>query len=355
MLLLFYGAIIVLFITVLLIMIASTYTNEILPLKNKFGFIRSYISLICVILFEYFGLYAESKGASYRTAYIGANILLFTFAPTIPIFLAASIYELKHKKVIIFILFANFLFQVISIKTGWVFIVDEMNIYHRGEFYWVYFLITTLATFLLFYYLYLLSKQYQTKNNILILFILTLHQIGSFLQMANPNFYTIWPASILTVIMVYIHYISLINQVDSLTSLLNRRCYENKLVSIKNDAIVLYFDIDKFKVVNDTYGHSFGDIALHEVGFLIKKVYSSNGYCYRIGGDEFSVILHNDIKNVDKFNANFIKEITELNTKDSRFPFVSVGYGYYYPKKNTIDDAIEQADKMMYAEKHKNL
>ena len=53
------------------------------------------------------------------------------------------------------------------------------------------------------------------------------------------------------------------------------------------------FDVDDFKQINDRYGHIQGDLCLAGIAECIKKSYANFGYCYRIGGDEFCVLLKN--------------------------------------------------------------
>ena len=61
-------------------------------------------------------------------------------------------------------------------------------------------------------------------------------------------------------------------------------------------SVLVVFDVDAFKQINDSYGHVQGDLCLAEIAECIKKAYANFGYCYRIGGDEFCVLL----KNADK-------------------------------------------------------
>lgn len=92
-------------------------------------------------------------------------------------------------------------------------------------------------------------------------------------------------------IFIYIYFVDILQKSDPLTGLLNRGSYINKLSSLASKVAIVYFDVDEFKSVNDKYGHLYGDKVLHNVGQLIKDVYAKYGSCYRIGGDEFCVVL----------------------------------------------------------------
>ena len=82
---------------------------------------------------------------------------------------------------------------------------------------------------------------------------------------------------------------------DSLTSLLNRRAFERDLEEalsvVGNDVILLHIDLDRFKWINDTLGHPAGDAVLVAVSYRIKHIASGVGPVYRVGGDEFVVVL----------------------------------------------------------------
>lgn len=84
---------------------------------------------------------------------------------------------------------------------------------------------------------------------------------------------------------------------DSLTGLLNRKEFETRLGKIlaatrKNDShALLYIDLDQFKIINDTCGHSAGDELLRQVTALLHAKLRTRDTLARLGGDEFGVIL----------------------------------------------------------------
>lgn len=61
----------------------------------------------------------------------------------------------------------------------------------------------------------------------------------------------------------------------------------------RRGGVLVVFDVDDFKQINDRYGHLQGDLCLAEIGRCIKKAYARSGYCYRTGGDEFCVLMEN--------------------------------------------------------------
>ncbi len=124
------------------------------------------------------------------------------------------------------------------------------------------------------------------------------------------------------------------------------------LLSEQKAGLFCLFDVDKFKNVNDTYGHLFGDVCLEKIAIQIRHVYGKYGTCYRIGGDEFCVIMQKNIVDIDIINNHFQQAVESLQQSDQRIPQVAYGYAYYDMKSEHIQKIIEQADTMMYQNKH---
>ena len=118
---------------------------------------------------------------------------------------------------------------------------------------------------------------------------------------------------------------------------------------------VLFFDIDFFKNVNDTYGHNVGDEVLKLVSRTLKSNLRSDDKIGRWGGEEFIAVLRmNDINELyeiaEKLRILVSKSVYHLNATDSIEVTISIG-GALIKKDETIELLIDRADKNMYSSK----
>lgn len=144
---------------------------------------------------------------------------------------------------------------------------------------------------------------------------------------------------------------------DMLTEVYNRNAYEDTLRSLEQQEMqlrttcVALFDINNMKEINDCYGHECGDMALKTCCRCILQAFGEEGACYRIGGDEFVYIIHN--QQVMAHGAARFGEEVRREARALQFPFnVAMGYACYDPKKDmSLRDVIQRSDKMMYRNK----
>lgn len=145
--------------------------------------------------------------------------------------------------------------------------------------------------------------------------------------------------------------------IDPLTGIANRRRFfekANGLLLSKNPPLppftLCIFDIDRFKEINDTYGHDMGDAILCYFVESIKKRLNDKECFARFGGDEFMVIFQrneNEIKSVlEQIHTDISKSHTLLG-KQIYFS-VSMGWTQINVKYDTIDVAIKRADLHLY-------
>ncbi len=148
---------------------------------------------------------------------------------------------------------------------------------------------------------------------------------------------------------------------DSLTGLPNRNSFIKRLEEIivegsSESFAVLFLDLDRFKVINDTKGHSTGDLILREVANRLNKVVPENGEVFRQGGDEFLIIL----KPMRKGNVVFLADqILHTFTRPFKidhqefFVTPSIGVSMYPEDGLDPENLIKHADTAMYLAKEK--
>lgn len=145
---------------------------------------------------------------------------------------------------------------------------------------------------------------------------------------------------------------------DSLTGLYNRSFYAEYMKKHhfeRTDSIVVMFDVNNLKLCNDTYGHSCGDLLIRYAANLISETFSERGKCFRMGGDEFCVILRKkDLQECVDLLNKFDQAVIDFNNNSTEEFLVQVAYGYaYYDSDLDFDfsDTMRRADKMMYQKK----
>ncbi len=143
---------------------------------------------------------------------------------------------------------------------------------------------------------------------------------------------------------------------DILTQMYNRNAFnmwEERQETLKGLTIVT-FDLNNLKECNDTLGHGAGDHYLIEAARIIKMAFANYGQCYRIGGDEFCVVLGHSRRNtVPQRIQKMLQLQAEFNEKDQEVEMaIAYGYASYDPYKDrSVEDIRSRADEMMYEKK----
>lgn len=149
---------------------------------------------------------------------------------------------------------------------------------------------------------------------------------------------------------------------DPITNLPNRRAVFEHLRSVlevkttRRNPAFIYLDLDRFKVINDTFGHQVGDLLLAEIGAKLRQVIFEQHYVGRIGGDEFGIVITDSSKTDLQQLALHIRQAMRIpvRAKNLELPVdVSVGAAVYPKGGVTADELITNADIAMYhAKRH---
>lgn len=147
--------------------------------------------------------------------------------------------------------------------------------------------------------------------------------------------------------------------IDLMANCYSRTAYNQDVEKLSKESMegvcVLLFDVNNLKNINDTYGHLAGDKAIKTCALCIRKVFERVGKVYRIGGDEFTVIISQCDKNMLLQRLAVFQRLAGEQNKRLEFTFqVAWGYAIYEPvKDNRIEDLIHRADASMYEHKQR--
>ena len=142
---------------------------------------------------------------------------------------------------------------------------------------------------------------------------------------------------------------------DSLTGLYNRMVFESeRRILSGSDIALILIDIDKFKDINDTYGHDAGDRVLKRVGEIIAAAFRSTDFPCRIGGDEFAVIL---LKMTPEYLPILMTKLDQIrnelkNSEGIPEATLSIG-GAFNNGELGEDELFKKADMALYEAKNK--
>jgi diguanylate cyclase (GGDEF)-like protein/PAS domain S-box-containing protein len=149
---------------------------------------------------------------------------------------------------------------------------------------------------------------------------------------------------------------------DSLTGLPNRVLFHDRLLSAAAAArrsgrtiAVLMLDLDRFKPVNDTFGHSCGDDVLRDLAHSVARVLRESDTVARIGGDEFAVLLADtDPPGAVQVAEKLVQVVRQPRDIEGRLVSVgtSIGISLFPDQTDDVDVLLQQADSAMYAAKH---
>ncbi|MBT0587524.1 EAL domain-containing protein [Alteromonas sp. SM 2104] len=147
--------------------------------------------------------------------------------------------------------------------------------------------------------------------------------------------------------------------VDPLTDLPNRSFFQashQNLVRKDVPHTLMCLDMDNFKKINDSLGHQTGDILIKQIARRVQRVVGSVATCYRLGGDEFSLLLENraDVHTITHFAQNVLDTLSRpfVINKQEFVLSASLGIAFYPDDGATPQELLKNADTAMYFAKN---
>ncbi len=247
---------------------------------------------------------------------------------------------------------------IVNFFTGKVFFIDGNNVYGRGPLFWLY----TVIQFVFIadgIVLYIIAKR---KGGILkffpaVQFVVPIFT-GIIIQACFYGVSAIWPCLSVSVCGLVT---SLQNEnifIDRLTGIYNRFYLDNLKQRVsrtkKTVFAAMMIDMNGFKNINDSFGHSTGDEALIAAATLLSEAVGYSGIVTRYAGDEFVIVLNtSNESNVEEIKEKIYSLLDRYN-KESGKPYklsVALGHSVLDLSTKTVDELLKEVDDKMYKNK----
>ena len=338
---------------VLSFMCILTKLSESLNKKQKRGFFFAFALIAVISVLEVVTLAVDGTPAGYRWLNILSNYLGFGLSPGVCLCL---VYVMDRKKRMNRWFGAAacceacyLLFLALSIPAGLVFSVSADNVYSRGQYFYIYIIMYFAAIVYLSVSTFVTAREFQNRSRALIYPLMFFLLIETIIQVTLPDLHVTWLCVTLLSVLYFIYCSEMWNQLDALTGLLNQNSYLNRTAEMRRrGGVLVVFDVDDFKQINDRYGHLQGDVCLAEIADCIKKAYARCGYCYRIGGDEFCVLLKDEASEA-RCAATLQRLLAERRKTLTILPTVSLGSAAF--SGEDVVAVKDRADRALYCAK----
>ncbi|BCR36260.1 GGDEF domain-containing protein [Mariniplasma anaerobium] len=341
-----------------LLMLLGLLTKEnLLNLHSKRFFKYSIFLTIIIIIAELGSLAVDNQGSSLKPLNQMFNIVGFSLTPLIPLMLIELFSQnvLKKHKFVFIPSILNAIAVLLSPWFGWIYKINIDNQYERGSLFIIFVVVYIINILVLSHIVWLSGRKrfFPIKWKILGLSLFTI--VGTCIQLILPEVISSWHVVTLALFLLFILLSVFENSFDALTGLFNRLAFEKatSTLSYKKPYTIILIDINHFKKTNDEHGHDTGDLALKEIAEVIKNSISYELNGYRIGGDEFSLILETRDEIIISDYLNTIKcGLDERRKNNKMLPTISIGYSIHNGKKSlSFQDVYREADKHMYEDK----
>lgn len=138
---------------------------------------------------------------------------------------------------------------------------------------------------------------------------------------------------------------------DALTGIGNRAAFTREMAAFdeQEKAACVIADVNNLKVGNDRYGHEEGDQLIQDAAECIREVFRESGTCYRIGGDEFCILIREGNSAQIVECMQHLQELTAEKNKSRKMPLtIACGYAVRENVQETMEQVFNRADEMMY-------
>ena len=364
----------------LIIGATSIKQNDLLEEETEKMFLGVANLLIFNIILDTIAFFLDGKITESITVYKGIKIIEFITVPILPVLCTKIIARRSWWRKVCYIFDAvigiNAILQVFTFFAPLMFRITTDRTYMRTLFGYSYLVVISVCMVL-----FVISSKHtyiQVSPSIswLIFAMMGMVVMGIITRIQVEKCNSDFLALTIVYLLIFIYFCNNYLRIDPTTKLLNRKTFDNKMISTHYTTAIIFIDANRFKHINDEYGHARGDWALARISEAILEVFKEVGMCYRLGGDEFVVVLNPNViqrktcqtKNSDRYQVvedlilELDKKLAQWAKKDDMLKYgVSEGYGIHYSRKDTsaidkykpMTEVLKIAEEDMYEDKKK--
>lgn len=343
----FYTAIIIVVWLALIVLSILVHENNRISNHTKAVMYLTYAVTAVAALAEWLGV--QFNGNAKIPVDLLKTVKLFDYILT-PIAGGAIVLQLRTKtiwkKIIFVILGINVIFQIVSVFTGLMLVVDADHFYHHGPAYIAYIVIYSLIIIFVIIEFAMYGAKFKKQNRVSLYALLVFVAVGILLQeIFGSEIRTAYISLAIGLSLMFIHYsefsqLEADNRIreqmkqislDPLTGISNRHAYIEHLQrlvdaeTLPDDLVVYSIDINGLKKTNDTLGHAAGDELICGAADCITTIFDKHGKTYRTGGDEFIVIANIETNQIYSLVSQLNKLGASWKGKESKSISFSVG------------------------------
>jgi diguanylate cyclase (GGDEF)-like protein len=227
------------------------------------------------------------------------------------------------------------------------------NMYEIGPVLYIHYVVLGFIMLYALYFVLKSTEKTKVEKWLLVVF-LTIPTFGTIVHFIDFHITSSWSSLVLSVLVLFLFFEAEDIEKDYLTKLYNRRSFDlymEYLLKKNKPFKLIYFDLDKFKNHNDTYGHLSGDELLKDFGRYLADTFHHEFMIARLGGDEFMVVVEHMI-NIEKAIDNLKRMLSSRNKNQEVIKF---SYGIQENEDClTIVDLYNKVDEKMYEFKKAN-
>jgi diguanylate cyclase (GGDEF)-like protein len=251
---------------------------------------------------------------------------------------------------------------LLNVFTGWLFYVDASARYVRGDLLWLYAALCY-AQVLIAYLLMIKYRKVIPRQHLMVLLLAPVLPItGVLLQLLLVS--QMWGSFCMAIsaLLIFVNIQNQFSNTDYLTGVNNRRQlddyirYRIRYAGKSRTFAVVLIDLNRFKIINDTLGHSVGDQAIRDAAALLKQCIRQDDFIARYGGDEFFLVLNvGTYPELKKMVRRIKSRVEEFNRSKQRPYTLEFAMGYELYDRHlhkSAKDLVAHVDMLMYEDKN---